>query len=268
LRHALATLAQYRYLVNESLAIHIEQTGDLVILRESLEIETPRSLRQAHELAIGALCVLIRGFLGSRWLPVSVSFMHAAPKDMRIHRRLLGPAIAFNSDFNGIVCLAADMDKPNPGADPTLARYAKKLLANLPNMATESVVREVRKSIYLFLPLGGSSIARVAEGLGLTVRTLQRRLDSERVEFSDLVRSVRRDLAVRYLLNSSDPITKIADNLGYSQTSSFTRWFHTEFGSSPVKWRSDERLRRSRKRKRNVSKKPSVRRSAAAIRKS
>ena len=59
----------------------------------------------------------------------------------------------------------------------------------------------------------------------MNVRTLQRRLDEGGRTFSELINEVRRELVLRYMENSRYPLRRIAELLGYSMLSSFTRWF-------------------------------------------
>ena len=66
--------------------------------------------------------------MGAGWKP-AWCVSHAAPRRLTVHRRVFGPAVEFGHEFNGIVCNAADLDTPNPGADPVMARYSQKLLA-------------------------------------------------------------------------------------------------------------------------------------------
>jgi len=238
LRDVMETIARYRFLLNESLVIHIEPSDALVIVREEITVETALPLRQSYELAVGTLFRMIRTLLGPRWQPYSVNFIHSQPSDLSVHRRLFGPQVEFDSDFNGIVFAAKDLDRPNPTADPVLAQYAKQFIETLPNAGRILMTHEVRKAIYLLLPLGDASISRIAESLGQNVRTLQRRLEAEGSEFTDLVNSVRRELALRYLQSKRDSLTHIAESLGYGQLSSFTRWFSGQFGTPPAKWRS------------------------------
>ncbi len=238
LRDILAIIARYRQLLNEALAIHIEEVNDLVIIREELVSEDNLASRQSYELAVGTVFQMFRALLGDRWQTESVHFTHAAPQDLRVHRRLFGLNVRFASDFNGIVCAAADLDQPNPGADPVMASYARQFLETLPKAELGSATLDARKAIYLSLPLGNASIEQIASGLGLNVRTLQRRLDTEKTCFSDLVNEVRRDLVVRYLSNKSYSMLQVAEMLGYSQLSSFTRWFATEFSEPPTQWRT------------------------------
>src|SRR5574337_2066768 len=62
------------------------------------------------------------------WRARLVCFAHRAPASSEVHRRVFGPAVEFGHEFNGIVCNAADLDAPNPGADPVMARYTRQLL--------------------------------------------------------------------------------------------------------------------------------------------
>ena len=72
----------------------------------------------------------------------------------------------------------------------------------------------------------------------MNVRTLQRRLKDDGCAFNDVINDVRRDLVLRYLDNPNYSLSRIADMLGYSMASSFTRWFISQFGMPPAVWRS------------------------------
>ena len=139
------------------------------------------------------------------------------------------------------MCRTEDLDRPNPNADPAMARYARQFLESLPGAQGRSTVYEALKAIYLLLPMGRATIDQIAEGLGLNVRTLQRQLESASVVFSDLVNEVRRELVVRYLENPGYSLALIAELLGYSVPSSFTRWFGAQFGVTPQRWRARQK---------------------------
>jgi AraC-like DNA-binding protein len=238
LRDALQVTVQYRHLLNRALAIFVEQAGELVIIREEVVTEAPLPCRQATELAVGVMARLCASLLGPAWRPVSVNFTHDAPEDTRIHRRVFGCQVNFGAEFNGIACPAAAFDAPNPNADPAMARYARRFIDSLPAPGEASVVFEVRKAIYLLLPMGRATIEQIAQALGMNVRTLQRRLEEGEANFSDLINEVRRDLVQRYMNNPSYSLTRIGELLGYSLPSSFTRWFTAQFGATPAAWRS------------------------------
>lgn len=244
LRDAIRTTVQYRHLLNEALAIHVEEVDRKVIIREEVVTDSPMASRQAIELAIGVMYRLCGALLGSHWRPYSVNFTHEAPQDLHLHRRLFRGHLGFGAEFNGIVCTATELDAPNPLADPALARFAQHYLDSLASAEERSVALDVRKAVYLLLPMGRASIEQIAEALGMNVRTLQRRLHEDDETFSSLINSVRRELVMRYMENEHYSMSQIADLLGYSMPSSFTRWFAAQFGVAPARWRATQGTRK------------------------
>lgn len=244
LRAALSTIQQYRHLLNESLALYVEDAGKLTLIREEVVVEGRPQARQATELAVGVLLLVFRTLLGPHWHPQAVHFVHAAPDDLQVYRRLFRCPLQFDSEFSGLVCLTADLDRPNTQADAAMARYAQSFIDALPGPGQNSIVVEVRKSIYLLLPMGRANAEQIAQGLGMNVRTLQRRLDESGVTFSGLINEVRRELALRYIAGTRHPLGRIAEQLGYSNQSSFTRWFIGQYHTTPTELRSRPPSRR------------------------
>ncbi len=238
LREVLLATAEYRHLLNEALAVYVEDAHDTVTIREELVVEPGTPTRQAIELAVGVLARHSSSLLGEHWKPRSVHFVHQGPRDLTFHRRFFGCPLEFGSDFNGIVCAAADLDYPNPAADPELVRYAEGLSDMLNIAGADSMPLEVRKAIYLLLPLEQATVERVASHLHLSVRTMQRQLESAQTSFSRLVEEVRGELAERYMSNPRYPIGRVSALLGYAQQGSFTNWFSSRFGMTPRAWRS------------------------------
>jgi AraC-like DNA-binding protein len=237
LRAVLQTLINDRHPVTGALGLALVETGKTTAIREEMVTAGARPSLQAVELALGVLFRLCATLPGLRWHPQSVHFRHAAPANIHPHRQLFHCRLKFGSDFNGIVCATADLDVPNPSADPVLAAYARRVV-DLPGAAeVDSIAQTVRKSLYVQLPLGQAAIGQVAQGLGLHARTLQRQLAAHGEVFSDLVDEVRRELVLRYLSEPEHSLTRVAELVGYGQLSSFTRWFGVQFEMSPSEWR-------------------------------
>jgi len=237
LRAVLQTLIHSRQLVGGTLALALVESGKSTVIREELVEPAAARSRQATELALGVLFRLCATLPGQRWNPQSVNFRHAAPADIQRHRHLFHCRLKFGSEFDGIVCATADLDSPNPQADPVLAAYARRLIDVPGETAEETPAQTVRKFLYVQLPLGGASIEQAAQSLDLHVRTLQRQLAADGVAFSDLVDEVRRDLVLRYLAQPDRSLTWVAQQVGYGQLSSFTRWFVRQFQETPSAWR-------------------------------
>ena len=239
LRDALKVIVQYRHLLNDSLAIFIEESGKTVIIREELITEVAAGNRQSIELAIAVMYRFCAALLGAHWHPINVCFTHEAPEDLTVHRRIFGCKVEFGCEFNGIICPATDLDTANPLANEAMARHAQRYLDSLQGKSNHSLAFDVRKSIYLLLPMGRATIEQIAQSQGMNVRTLQRRLEEDGASFSELINIVRRDLVIRYLENPGYSLGRITDMLGYSMPSSFTRWFISQFGRPPAVWRSE-----------------------------
>lgn len=237
MRDALLSMVEFRQLVNEALVIDVEEHPDVVVIREELLVPGQEQMRQSYELAVGVMYRMFRAQLGPRWRALSVNFVHGPPPDLTVHNRLFGPICEFGSDFHGLTCSRADLNAPNPSADPALARFAERFVRSLPNADRQTASYDVQKAIHLLLPVGGASIGQVAAVLGINERTLQRRLAAEGAEFSGLLDEVRRDLVRRYVGGGALPMSRIAGLVGYARQSSFNRWFVEAFGASPSAWR-------------------------------
>ena len=235
LRKVLSTLIEHVHLLNESLMIHMDEDNGIVVLRE--EFTLPETLPQSIELAIGVLFRTCNLLMHERWRPQRVCFNHATPRDTSLHKKMFGCRVDFDADFNGIVFRTEDLDAPNPMADPVLVRYAQSVVETTQQGRQASVAQRVRKAIYLMLPSGNATCICVAQGLGRSVRTLQRELNGEGANFTDLLVEVRSELAQRYVRNPDYSVGQIASMLGYNSHSAFTRWFSTLFGCPPEVWR-------------------------------
>lgn len=83
---------------------------------------------------------------------------------------------------------------------------------------------------------GGVSIELVASGMNMGVRTLQRRLSEQGLDFTQVVEDVRRSLAEEYIARSDYSFTNIALLLGYSEASSFSRAFRRWNQLTPLEY--------------------------------
>lgn len=236
LRSALEALVRHLHLHNEALTVSLEQLSNLVVIRTHLWSERGEPQTQATELVVGVTFRVLGIFMGASWRPRLVCFAHAAPARLAAHRRLFGPAVEFGHEFNGIVCNAGDLDARNPAADPVMARYSRRLLAqDLERGASGAAMAErVRQLVVLLLPHGHCRVETVARHLGVDRRTVARRLADEGHTFSGVVDGVRDDLVGRYLgaraTARARPLSELSAMLGFSAPSAFARWHRQRFG--------------------------------------
>ena len=171
------------------------------------------------------------------WQAQAVCFSHSAPERLGTHRRLFGPRIQFDHEFTGLVFRAGELADTNVLADPLLRPYRPQLLKAVPSPRAQTVVDQVRELVETLLPVGRYSMRQVAHSLGLTPRTLRRRLEAEHENYASIVNEARTTLAERYLTNDRLSLTDISGQLGFAAPSAFSRWFRDRFSISPTEWR-------------------------------
>lgn len=237
LRKALEAIRKYCHLQAEAVALDFEEKGGVLIIREELMPEHSEPMRQATEMALCVIYRTLRTLLGNEWRPSAVCFRHSPPKDLSVHRRVFDTPLQFNSNIDGIISRASNLDDPLPNYDPEAARYLQKLLDAVNTQHAQSSRDRVRQLIWLLLPTGRCSVDVVAQHLGVDRRTLHRHLQKDGQTFSDILDGVRSDLAVKYLTQYDRPLKDLAELLGFSEPSAFSRWFAGRFGCSATAWR-------------------------------
>ncbi|GAB2483273.1 AraC family transcriptional regulator [Comamonas humi] len=238
LASALQTMKDYQHLLSSTIVLDTVQQGRLAFIQLNLATERDVPGRHPIELGIAVLLSLCRHQLGQAWSPSSVHFTHSAPPNLRRHQALFGCDVVFDSDFDGIVLAQDDLHGTQPHYDAAMEQHARFLLNSLaPESAAVSVEQQVHRAIQALLPHGHHNIAQVAKMLGQTTRSLQRQLEVAGTNYQLTLNTVRMRAAVRALRNANLPIGDVATLSGFSEISSFSRWFAKQFEQSPSHWR-------------------------------
>lgn len=112
--------------------------------------------------------------------------------------------------------------------------FAPDLKRRLADLDEEASVAERVGSVLLeFLPSGRTTMESISDKLIMSKRTLQRRLHREGTTFHEVLRKTRTDLALHYLTNSRLTASEISFLLGFDDSNSFFRAFHTWTGTTP-----------------------------------
>ena len=120
-----------------------------------------------------------------------------------------------------------------------LRQYADEALARRPRRHGH-IRSTVEDTVPQLLPNGKPRVSEVARQLGMSTRTLSRKLSAEGVAFADILDQLRSALAQDYLSERELPISEIAWLLGYCEVSSFTHAFKRWTGKTPRQFRSEE----------------------------
>jgi AraC-like DNA-binding protein len=110
-----------------------------------------------------------------------------------------------------------------------------------PTEAPPVITEQVRAALLRALHDGRGAnpvlLARSARRLGLSARTLQRRLRASGASFSGLLRETRELLALRALSDGQQAVSEISDLLAFSEVSAFSRAFKRWTGMRPTRFR-------------------------------
>ncbi len=161
-----------------------------------------------------------------------------AHRDM--YENHFGCEVKFGARKNLLVFHAADLDVPFATHNAeVLAMVAPQLEVELAQQrAARSFREQVKATLKKALAGQRPELRAVARELGVSTRTLQRRLTDEAVTFQQLVGEARRELARHYLQHSSLELNETAYLLGYEDANSFFRAFQRWEGTSPGEWRA------------------------------
>ncbi len=155
----------------------------------------------------------------------------------------LGCVPIYGARYTRLTFSRADWTRPLVGANPRLRAALEAHAAELQREASaaQGFGAKVRAAIAQLLREGEPRVGDIAQRLGMTPRTLQRRLQDEDLGFTALVDEARLDLARRYLADWSLSISEVSFALGYSEPSAFTRAFKRWSGSAPAEYRESSR---------------------------
>jgi AraC-like DNA-binding protein len=234
---ALQSLERYQRVWTDGSTLHLEVTGRQARIEYSYNIAAPGPEGRRHDCE-ATLSIVTRGLRAiaqEDWCPEAVAFEHGAPADMAEHVRVFRAPIRFGQRANALVLDAAMLDRRIPQADPALRavldRHADALLAVVPPAGRLS--DRVRHVLGRALRGGVPGLAAVARELGMSARTLQRRLSDEGTSHQILIEEMRRELSIRYLQQPDMSISDVAYLLGFAEPSTFHRAFRKWTGVTP-----------------------------------
>jgi AraC-like DNA-binding protein len=188
---------------------------------------------QAEYFALVALAFL--NWVAERPVaPVEVSFRHPARAALADYARAFECPVKFGSQRSEVVLLRETLALPSAHAYPELSRLHDEFAARLLAAARlGTTVALARKALAALLESGEADVAVVARRLGLSARTLQRRLSAEGHSFRGVLDSLRRELAEHHLRHRRSSVTEAAYLTGFSEVSAFTRAARRWFGRTP-----------------------------------
>lgn len=238
LREALNRFARYIHIVSEAVSIILEddsQNLTIVLDFKSVEMILPAMV----DTLMAVLIHICRMNYGENLKPIAVNFVHSEPPCADKYFDLFRSSVYFSASRDSISFSSSDIDKLLPVGNPLLARINDKIIINyLANLEKEYIIHRVKACIIDLFQSGHVVFAKVAKTIGMSERSLQRKLKEEGTTFRSILDEIRKELAVSYVRDLDVPLSEIAFILGFSEQSAFSRAFKRLTGTSPSKVRS------------------------------
>jgi AraC-like DNA-binding protein len=236
---AVRELARYGHAVGDRTA------PALTAKRESLAVSWGGlRQRQRTEFAMSFLVRLAREATGTAVIPIEVCFAHSPPESLLEHRAFFRAPLRFEGPSNQLLLARSDLARPLRSADPALSgvvcRRLEKMLRQIPPQDA-STTAHVRRVLLETLAHREPSAAGIGRELGVSKRTLHRRLRAEHTSFRSILGAVRCELATDLLREPRIGIAEIAFLLGYSEPAAFHRSFRRWTGQTPLAFRRASR---------------------------
>jgi AraC-like DNA-binding protein len=236
---ALRRFERYFAVISTGVAHVLERHEHQVHLVRRYAPDCYTRLLAPAEFAFASVVIRMRMALGFRWCPEEVRFAAPAPQSQAAWRQFFGCPVRFDVEPSAIViessALELPMQSPDPELRSILERHAEMLVGQL---GTETdLVSRTRRGILDGLRDADVSVARTARRLGMSVRTLQRRLQDGGQTFDELVDATRSELARRYLGDPTLSIQETAHLLAFGDLRGFYRAFRRWEDCTPAEYR-------------------------------
>jgi AraC-like DNA-binding protein len=232
LRSVMENTGRYLPLLADGAHSTFEVRGELAYFQ--LQLPPSFAVHPAiHEFAVAIGLLRARRITADPALaPRQIHFMHARPADTLRHERLFRCELVFGSTVTQLVMSTKALDRVMPQADAglrsLLEQRADAMLARLPQSSgyAEQVLSLADSELRTI------SADHISGRLGVSERTLHRRLAAEGTSYRELIERARKAAALRYL-EQPRSLEEVADLLGYASTQSFQRAFRRWTGTSP-----------------------------------
>ena len=236
---ALHWLAQYYPLLQDSTSAKLVVEGDWATF--NYRILDP-SIWPRHEdamFSLGICANLVKRVAPDAWIHASVALEAEASTLRQEQGSIVQADVMYGAPTNSLRFPTAILDQPldiYPQQDNSVLRRLAQHLTQRQRSA--SYASRCRDVIYDGMNSGQLGQEQVARQLGMSGRTLRRKLAAEKQPFQDLLDECRMQCAVlEFRKRGRQSLSELALKLGYSEHSTFSRAFHRWSGLAPVEYR-------------------------------
>jgi AraC-like DNA-binding protein len=234
---ALDAAASFYRLFDRHDHLHLEATDPACIALSPRDEHQSGSIFFVHTMLLSIWRTLL--WLADQRVPLRAMRLDRRFESLSAETRFLfGAEPELTRGENAILFDARVLDLPVVRRPEDAAAYAASSLIQMLGHAPEETLQsQLRAILSAERPIASSSLGEVAERLGISRQTLSRRLQERGLSFQSLKDELRRDHAIALLTGSDRSIADIAELLGYSEPSAFSRAFRSWTGVAPGRYR-------------------------------
>jgi AraC-like DNA-binding protein len=238
-REAAETMGRFGRVVNEAAAPALVEEPVTSRIRYGLA-PVFLATQQAPEAMLVSLVGFLRGVAGQDFKPVAVRVPYPATTRTPSLEKFFGSTVHHEAGEVSLEFATEVLDRPLPGADPVLAAYLRRQVQEVVQQihAPNAVSQECARRVAERLGAGEPSQAFIARQMGMSERTLQRRLQTEKTSFNELLEQARRTIACSYLADRKLAAYEVSFLLGYAEPATFFRAFKRWTGKTPLEYRA------------------------------
>lgn len=241
LRGSFERAARHALVLTSVAGYEVEECFDGAFMHLHRDGERRLGMRLSNEATLASITAISREVSSRPFRPEAVYLKHAAPQDTEGHEAYFDCPVHFGSDKDALRVSGQTLLAPNKLGDASIAHFFDTLLAEEVSKLddTPPLERLVLDRVSPALSGGVPALSEVARELGMSGRTLQRRLSEEGLSFQSLVDRSRQRLALRLLRQEADiTLTEVTFMTGFSDQSAFTRAFRRWTGQTPRAFRA------------------------------
>lgn len=240
---------RYQSVVGESAQIRSLQGpfGDPSLFAIEFEFQGDELPVSHHttDLAMTSSLALYGGVFSGQVPLHQVCFRRPEPKDVARYGRFFGERLKFNQEKNLLVFSRSLMDMEIPFANEEVAAQNEALVKKFLMRSTEpeSLAAKVEALISESLTDGAPAKETIAKELGMSAKTLERRLKEEATSFQSILTEVRQTMAEKLVLANEISLNEVAYLLGFTEVTNFHRAFKRWFQQTPSEFRQQSKQR-------------------------
>ncbi len=193
---------------------------------------------QIYDFTAANICNVMTELCGPDWRPELVMLPRKTPQQMQPYRAIFRAPIQFDAMSTAVRFPSRWLEQPVAGADELLYRLLLREVCATAERNNPLLCNEVRRAIVRLLHVGRCSRRDVSLALGVHERTLGRILHASGTTFQELLDDTRSELARQRLHDTHVPISEIAHELGFRNSTVMARAFRRWNGMSPREYRS------------------------------